>query len=115
MEVVAMGRVWKLPDDVDTDMLAPTQYLTLTPEEYSKHCLESLREDIAHRARKGDVIVAGENFGKGSSREHAAMAVKMLGIRVVVAKSTLAKRTPGVCWTAASTREAQLAQSRLAR
>jgi 3-isopropylmalate/(R)-2-methylmalate dehydratase small subunit len=87
MEVVAMGQVWKLPDDIDTDMLAPTQYLTMEPGEYSKHCLEALRDDFAKRARKGDVIVAGSNFGKGSSREHAARAIKILGIRAVIAKS----------------------------
>jgi 3-isopropylmalate/(R)-2-methylmalate dehydratase small subunit len=94
MDVIAMGQVWKLPDDVDTDMLAPTQYLTLKPEEYSKHCLESLREDFPRKVRKGDVLVAGNNFGKGSSREHAAIAIKTLGIKVVVAKSiaTLMKR-----------------------
>ncbi|MGA1872577.1 MAG: Sua5/YciO/YrdC/YwlC family protein [Thermoplasmatota archaeon] len=87
MTVLAMGRVWKLPDDVDTDMLAPTQYLSLDASEYSKHCLEDLRGDLAKRVRRGDVIVAGEDFGKGSSREHAAMALKELGIKVVVARS----------------------------
>lgn len=87
MEVLAIGRVWKLPDEVDTDMLAPTQYLTLTPGEYSKHCLENLNEDFAKKARKGDVIVAGTDFGKGSSREHAARSLKELGIKVVIAKS----------------------------
>jgi 3-isopropylmalate/(R)-2-methylmalate dehydratase small subunit len=87
MEVLAMGRVWKLPDDIDTDMLAPTQYLMLAPSEYSTHCLESLREDFGKKVRKGDVVVAGNDFGKGSSREHAAKALKELGIRVVIAKS----------------------------
>lgn len=87
MTLLAAGRVWKLSDDVDTDMLAPTRYLSLEPSEYSKHCLENVREDLAKRARKGDVIVAGENFGKGSSREHAAMALRELGIRAIVARS----------------------------
>ena len=65
MEVLAMGRVWKLPDDVDTDMLAPTQYLMLAPSEYSTHCLESLREDFGRKVRKGDVVVAETTLERG--------------------------------------------------
>ncbi|MBN1390228.1 MAG: Sua5/YciO/YrdC/YwlC family protein [Candidatus Thermoplasmatota archaeon] len=87
MNLLASGRIWKLPDDVDTDQLAPTPYLTLEPSEYAKHCLENLREDLPKRVKSGDVIVAGEDFGKGSSREHAAIALKELGIKVVVAQS----------------------------
>jgi len=87
MTVLAMGRIWKLPDSVDTDMLAPTQYLGSEPSEYATHCLENLREDFGKRVRRGDVIVAGYDFGKGSSREHAAISLKELGIRVVVAKT----------------------------
>jgi 3-isopropylmalate/(R)-2-methylmalate dehydratase small subunit len=85
--MIAKGRVWKLPDSVDTDMLAPTPYLTLEPEEYSKHCLEDLRPDFSRKVREGDVIVAGKDFGRGSSREHAPTALKTLGIQAVIAVS----------------------------
>jgi len=85
--MIAKGRVWKLPDSVDTDMLAPTPYLSSDPEEYSKHCLEDLRPDLARKVKEGDVIFAGSDFGKGSSREQAPMALKTLGIKAVVAVS----------------------------
>jgi 3-isopropylmalate/(R)-2-methylmalate dehydratase small subunit len=75
-------------------MLAPTRYLSLDPSEYSIHCLEDIRPEFAEEVRDGDIIVAGKNFGKGSSREHAVIALKVLGIKAVIAEtiSPLAKR-----------------------
>ncbi|MFO8051599.1 MAG: Sua5/YciO/YrdC/YwlC family protein [Thermoplasmatota archaeon] len=87
MKVFARGRAWKLGDGVDTDMLAPTPYLTLPPSEYSLHCMEASRPEFAPNVKEGDVIIAGKDFGKGSSREHASIALRHLGIRAVVARS----------------------------
>lgn len=75
-------------DNVDTDVLIPARYLTASePEELAKHCLEDLDPDFASRVRAGDLIVAGRNFGSGSSREHAALAIKGTGVACVVADS----------------------------
>lgn len=74
-------------DNIDTDALAPTRYLHLPQEDYSAHCLEEDYPDFASGVEEGDVIVAGEDFGKGSSREHASNALRLLGIKVVIAKS----------------------------
>jgi len=87
MKALTKGRIWLLGDGVDTDALAPTHYLNTGEGVYSEHCLEDLRSDFAKGVREGDVIMAGEDFGKGSSREMAANALKVLGIRAVVAKS----------------------------
>jgi len=72
---------------VDTDALVPTIYLHQPPSEYSKHCLETVRTDLAANVKVGDVVIAGRDFGRGSSREHAALALKYLGIRGVIAVS----------------------------
>lgn len=74
-------------DGVDTDVLAPGLYMKGPIPELAKHCLESLDSAFAGAARPGDIVVAGRNFGMGSSREQAAMALKALGIAAVVAKS----------------------------
>ena len=87
MTLITMGKAWVLPDEVNTDMLAPTTYLTLSPEEYCKHCLEVSFPGFAKKVKEGDIIVAGSDFGKGSSREHASLALKYLGIKVVIASS----------------------------
>jgi 3-isopropylmalate/(R)-2-methylmalate dehydratase small subunit len=82
------GRVWRFGDDVDTDAIIPGRFLTLyDPRELAKHAFEGTRDDFAGGAREGDLIVAGRNFGCGSSREHAALALKGAGIRVIVAES----------------------------
>lgn len=82
-----MGRVFVFGDDVDTDQLAPGQYMRGGIEALAAHCLEALRPDFAGSVRPGDVIVAGRNFGVGSSREQAAEALKHLGIAAVIARS----------------------------
>jgi 3-isopropylmalate/(R)-2-methylmalate dehydratase small subunit len=81
------GRAWVFGDNVDTDVLAPGIYMKGPVAELARHCLEALDPSFAARARPGDVVVAGDNFGMGSSREQAAMALKALGVAAVVAKS----------------------------
>lgn len=82
------GRVWKYGDHVDTDAIVPARYLNVsTAGELAQHCMEDIDMGFADRVRKGDVIVAGENFGCGSSREHAPLAIKGAGVSCVVAKS----------------------------
>ncbi len=87
MKELASGRIWKFGDGIDTDALAPTRYLNQGEAEYPKHCLEAVNPEFANGAKIGDIIVAGEEFGRGSSREHAAKALKLLGIKAVIAKS----------------------------
>ena len=81
------SRVWKLGADVDTDALAPGGYMKHGIEVIAQHCLEALRPDFAAGVRPGDVLVAGSNFGIGSSREQAAGALVHLGVRAVIAPS----------------------------
>jgi 3-isopropylmalate/(R)-2-methylmalate dehydratase small subunit len=81
-------RVWKFGDDVDTDAIIPGRFLTIYDEkELAKHAFEGTRDDFAKLAKDGDVIVAGRNFGCGSSREHAPLALKGAGVRFIVARS----------------------------
>ena len=83
-----MGRAWKFGDDIDTDAIIPGRFLTIyDPKELASHAFEGTRNDFAAEAKDGDVIVAGRNFGCGSSREHAPLALKGAGIEFVVAKS----------------------------
>lgn len=82
------GQSWKYGDNVDTDVIIPARYLNLsTAEELAKYCMEDLDPEFASAVRPGDVIVAGENFGCGSSREHAPLAIKGAGVSCVVARS----------------------------
>ena len=84
------GRAWKFGDNIDTDQIFPGAYLTLTDiEEMGKHAMEGVpgREDFARKVNRGDIIVAGKNFGCGSSREQAPIAIKGCGISLVIAKS----------------------------
>jgi len=86
--MIVQGRAWKLGDNVDTDQLVPGRYLSLTdPQELASHCLEDLIPQFHELARPGDIVVAGENFGCGSSREHAPTALKALGISCLLASS----------------------------
>ena len=88
MEKIIEGRVLKLGDDIDTDSILPGRYLTLTePEDLGKHVMEGYDLHYKDKIQEGDVIVAGSNFGCGSSREHAPIALKAAGIKAVVAKS----------------------------
>lgn len=81
------GRAFVFGDDIDTDVLAPGRYMKGPIEELARHCLEAVAPDFAKEVRPGDVVVAGKNFGMGSSREQAAQALKVLGVAAVVAKS----------------------------
>lgn len=86
--MVTEGRVWVYGDDVDTDVIIPARYLnTSDPEKLARHCLEDLDHSFAAEVKPGDVVVAGSNFGCGSSREHAPIALKATGIAGVIATS----------------------------
>ena len=86
MIVEATGHVYG--DNVDTDVIIPARYLTSTEaEELARHCMEDLDAEFVSRVRPGDVMVGGRNFGSGSSREHAPLAIKGSGISVIVAES----------------------------
>lgn len=82
-----MSRAWKLGADIDTDQLAPGATMKHGLEVTARHCLEAVRPDFAREVKRGDVIVAGENFGIGSSREQAAAVLLRLGVAGVVAPS----------------------------
>lgn len=81
------SRVWRVGDNIDTDVLAPGLYMKRPIEELATHCLEAVEPRFAKEARPGDVVVAGRNFGMGSSREQAALVLRQLGITTVLAKS----------------------------
>jgi len=82
-----MSRLWLFEETINTDVLAPGFYMKSPIEELSKHCLEAIRPEFASNVRKGDVILAGENMGVGSSREQAAEVLKFLGVSCIIAKS----------------------------
>lgn len=82
------GRIWKFGDNVDTDQIIPARYLNVSePEHLARHVMEDADPDFPRKVKRGDIIVAGENFGCGSSREHAPIAIKASGVACVVAKS----------------------------
>ncbi len=82
------GRVRKFGDDVNTDEIIPAKYLSSTdPEELAQHCMEGADPEFAKKVKMGNIIVAGKNFGCGSSREHAAIAIKACGVSCVIAES----------------------------
>ncbi|MHB8632464.1 MAG: 3-isopropylmalate dehydratase small subunit [Thermoplasmatota archaeon] len=82
------GRAWALPDSCDTDMIVPGKYLTIIdPAGLAQHLLEGWRTDFPSQVKRGDILVAGENMGCGSSREHAPLAMLGAGVPVVVARS----------------------------
>lgn len=81
-------RVWKFGNDIDTDAIIPGRFLTIyDPAELAKHAFEGTKDEFAREVAMGDIIVAGRNFGCGSSREHAPIALKGAGITIVVAQS----------------------------
>ncbi|MCI9069472.1 3-isopropylmalate dehydratase small subunit [Clostridium sp.] len=87
----AIGRVFKYGDNVDTDVIIPARYLnTSDPKELASHCMEDIDLNFANEVKDGDIIVANKNFGCGSSREHAPIAIKESGISCVIA-STFAR------------------------
>ena len=82
------GNVIKYGDNVDTDVIIPARYLnTIDVKELASHCMEDIDKDFVNKVRPGDIMVAGFNFGCGSSREHAPIAIKASGISLVIAKS----------------------------
>ena len=88
MREIIEGRVWTLGPDVDTDQIISGKYLTIIdPNELKKHVFEIALPEFANEARPGDILVAGENFGCGSSREHAPQAMRAIGVGAVVADS----------------------------
>ena len=82
------GKVIKYGDNVDTDVIIPARYLnTIDKSELASHCMEDIDKDFVKKVKPGDIMVAGANFGCGSSREHAPIAIKESGISIVIAKS----------------------------
>ena len=82
------GKAWKFGNNIDTDAIIPARYLnTSDPKELSKHCMENADKEFVEKISGGDIIVAGKNFGCGSSREHAPLAIKACGISCVLANS----------------------------
>ncbi len=86
--MILEGKVWRYGDNVDTDVIIPARYLnTADPKELAMHCMEDIDTTFAKEVQEGDIIVADKNFGCGSSREHAPVAIKASGVPVVVADS----------------------------
>ena len=84
----AQGTVYKYGDNIDTDVIIPARYLnTQDPKELASHCMEDIDKSFVTKVKQGDIMVGGENFGCGSSREHAPLAIKSAGIDCVIAKS----------------------------
>lgn len=84
----AEGRAFTYGDNVDTDVIIPARYLNSTdPEELASHCMEDIDKEFIHKVKKGDILVAKKNFGCGSSREHAPIAIKAAGISCVIAET----------------------------
>ena len=84
----AEGRVFKFGSNVDTDVIIPARYLNVPdPSELAKHCMEDIDKEFVNKISKGDIIVADKNFGCGSSREHAPIAIKAAGVSCVIAET----------------------------
>ncbi|MEA2038822.1 MAG: 3-isopropylmalate dehydratase small subunit [Thermodesulfobacteriota bacterium] len=82
------GKIWKFGDHVDTDLIIPARFLNVSDKnELAKNCFVDVKPDFARTVQPGDIIIAGINFGCGSSREHAPLAIKAAGISVIIAKS----------------------------
>jgi 3-isopropylmalate/(R)-2-methylmalate dehydratase small subunit len=88
MSTKVTGKVWKYGNDVDTDVIIPARYLnTQDPKELAKHCMEDIDTTFAKDVQPGDIIVAQDNFGCGSSREHAPISIKASGVSVIIANT----------------------------
>ncbi len=86
--MIVSGKVWKFGDNIDTDVIIPARYLVTTDaKELARHCMETIDPSFARRVQPGDILVGGKNFGCGSSREHAPVAIKGVGISCVIAKT----------------------------
>ncbi|MEE3956079.1 3-isopropylmalate dehydratase [Peribacillus frigoritolerans] len=87
MSVIIRGRVWKYGDNINTDIISPGQYMSLPVEKQAVHAMEAIDPDFAKKVQPGDILVAGNNFGSGSSRETAQMVLKHLQIGAIIADS----------------------------
>ena len=86
--MILQGKIWKFGDDINTDIIIPARFLTKSDkEELAGHCFADIRPNFKDMITPGDIIVAGRNFGSGSSREHAPIAIKESGISVIIAES----------------------------
>lgn len=86
--MIIKGKAWKFKDNIDTDVIIPARYLnTSDPKELALHCMEDYDSEFVKKMNQGDIIVAGRNFGCGSSREHAPIALKAAGVSCIIAKS----------------------------
>ena len=86
--MIIKGRAWKFRDDVNTDEIIPAKFLALTTaEELGPHCMEGIEPGFSKKISRGDIIVAGKNFGCGSSREHAPLSLKGCGVSCVIAEN----------------------------
>lgn len=86
--MILKGRVWKFGNNIDTDAIIPSRYLnTSDPKVLARHVMEDANKEFSAKVKSGDIIIAGANFGCGSSREHAPIAIKAAGIHAVIAKS----------------------------
>jgi 3-isopropylmalate/(R)-2-methylmalate dehydratase small subunit len=84
----SQGRVWKFGDNIDTDVIIPARFLNVSDQEIlAANCFVDLRPDFSKSVKPGDVVLGGSNFGCGSSREHAPLAIKAAGVSVIIAKS----------------------------
>ncbi len=84
----AKGRAYKYGDNVDTDVIIPARYLAIQDaKELSEHCMEDIDKEFVNKVKKGDLIIAGKNFGCGSSREHAPLVIKTCGVSCVIAET----------------------------
>ena len=82
------GKVWRYGDNIDTDVIIPARYLnSFDPKDLASHCMEDIDETFSKKVEEGDIMVGGKNFGCGSSREHAPVAIKASGVPVVIAAS----------------------------
>ncbi len=88
MQSIVKGKVHKFPDNVDTDVIIPARYLnTPNAKELAAHCMEDIDKDFVNNVKVGDIMVGGFNFGCGSSREHAPLAIKTCGVSCIIAKT----------------------------
>ncbi len=87
VKLATRGRAWVFGDNIDTDLIAPGVHMKLPPLELAAHCLEAVNPQFASDVQPGDILFAGNGFGIGSSREHAAVSLKLLGLGAVVATS----------------------------
>ncbi|WP_026692718.1 3-isopropylmalate dehydratase [Peribacillus kribbensis] len=87
MSSIIRGRVWKYGDNINTDIISPGQYMSLPAEKQAEHAMEAIDPSFSEKVRPGDIIVAGKNFGSGSSRETAQMVLKHLKVGAVAASS----------------------------